>query len=205
MKVRRAHHLVAEAVVFLLRTVHPMDRDSGLRELGHLLHPPEKVLVLAQWRRNVVALICYRCSGHEGEKFSLAINIYKYSIFRIYYIQMSDALRQFKSEIFQALANPTRIAIVELLRDGELSAGQLIDKLGIEQANASQHLAVLRSKQIVVNRKVGNQVFYSIRDHALIEVLDILRRYFYSQLNSTVRMLKEAARQQPKTRISTPR
>jgi ArsR family transcriptional regulator len=118
---------------------------------------------------------------------------------------MGDALRQFKSEIFQGLAKPTRIAIVELLRDGELSAGKLIEKLGIEQANASQHLAVLRAKQIVVNRKVGNQVFYSIRDHALIEVLDILRRYFYSQLSSTVSMMKAVARQEPKTRISTNR
>lgn len=118
---------------------------------------------------------------------------------------MGDALRRFKSEIFQALANPTRIAIVELLRDGEMSAGELIEKLGIEQANASQHLAVLRSKQIVINRKVGNQVFYSIRDHALIEVLDILRRYFYSQLSSTVSMLKEVARQEPKARVRTAR
>src|SRR5579864_3643834 len=98
---------------------------------------------------------------------------------------MTDDLRQFKSEIFQALANPTRIAIVEALRDGELSAGQLIGKLGLEQANASQHLAVLRAKQIVVNRKAGNQVFYSLRDQALIEVLDILKRYFYSQLSHT--------------------
>lgn len=113
---------------------------------------------------------------------------------------MGDALRQFKSEIFQGLANPTRIAIVELLRDGEMSAGKLIEKLGIEQANASQHLSVLRAKQIVVSRKAGNQVFYSIRDRALIEVLDILRRYFYSQLSSTVDMLKEAARQEPKAR-----
>ena len=118
---------------------------------------------------------------------------------------MSDALRQFKSEIFQGLANPTRIAIVELLRDGELSAGKLMEKLGIEQANASQHLAVLRAKQIVVNRKVGNQVFYSIRDHALIEVLDILRRYFYSQLSTTIDMMKEVARQEPRSRISTHR
>ena len=118
---------------------------------------------------------------------------------------MSDALRQFKSEIFQGLANPTRIAIVELLRDGEMSAGKLIEKLGIEQANASQHLSVLRARQIVVSRKAGNQVFYSIRDHALIEVLDILRRYFYSQLSSTVSMLKEAARQEPKARSTTPR
>ena len=104
---------------------------------------------------------------------------------------MSDALRQFKSQIFQALANPTRIALVEALREGEMSAGKLIEKLGIEQANASQHLAILRARMIVVNRKVGNQVFYSIRDRALIEVLDILRGYFYSQLSNTVNMLEE--------------
>ena len=118
---------------------------------------------------------------------------------------MRDALRQFKSEIFQGLANPTRIAMVELLRDGELSAGKLIQELGIEQANASQHLAVLRAKQIVVSRKVGNQVYYSIRDRALIEVLDILRRYFYAQLNNTVTMLKEVAREAPKSRLSARR
>jgi len=115
---------------------------------------------------------------------------------------MGHELRRFKSEIFQGLAHPTRIAIVELLRHGEMSAGNLIEKLDIEQANASQHLSVLRAKQIVVSRKVGNQVFYSIRDHALIEVLDILRRYFYSQLSSTVSMLKEVARQQPKSKAS---
>ncbi len=108
---------------------------------------------------------------------------------------MGDALRQFKSEIFQGLAHPTRIAIVEALRGGELSAGQLIERLGIEQANASQHLAVLRAKQILVNRKAGNLVYYSIRDKALIEVLDILRRYFNAQLSTTVDMLKQASRE----------
>jgi DNA-binding transcriptional ArsR family regulator len=90
---------------------------------------------------------------------------------------MSDAVRQFKAEVFQALAHPTRIAILELLRDGELPAGKLIEKLGLEQANASQHLSVLRSKQIVVNRKEGNQVFYSLRNRLLVDVLDIMRRY----------------------------
>lgn len=104
---------------------------------------------------------------------------------------MSQELRRFKAEIFQALAHPTRIAIVETLRDGEVSAGRLIEKLGLEQANASQHLSVLRNKQIVTSRKDGNQVFYSLRDPVLIEVLDVLRRYFYSQLSQTMSMLKE--------------
>jgi DNA-binding transcriptional ArsR family regulator len=103
----------------------------------------------------------------------------------------SEELRRFKAQLFQGLAHPTRIAIVELLRHGELSAGQLIEQLGLEQANASQHLAVLRSKQIVVNRKEGNQVFYSLRDPVLIDVLDILKRYFFSQLSQTMSMLRE--------------
>lgn len=70
---------------------------------------------------------------------------------------MPDSLRRFKADIFQALAHPTRIAIIELLEDGELSAGELIEKLGMEQANISQHLAVLRAKQLVVNRKAGTR------------------------------------------------
>jgi DNA-binding transcriptional ArsR family regulator len=111
---------------------------------------------------------------------------------------MTTELRRFKAEIFHALAHPTRIAIVEMLRDGEMSAGQLIEKLEVEQANASQHLAVLRAKQIVVNRKEGNQVFYSIRDKALIDVLDILKRYFYSQLSQTMSMLKEIKAERPR-------
>ena len=109
---------------------------------------------------------------------------------------MPDTLRQFKAEFFQALAHPTRIAIVETLRDGEMSAGKLIEKLQLEQANASQHLSILRAKQILVNRKAGNQVFYSLRDPALIEVLDILRRYFYSQLSSTRSMLEEVGQEE---------
>jgi hypothetical protein len=57
----------------------------------------------------------------------------------------------------------------------------------------------------VVSRKVGNQAYYSIRDHALIEVLDILRRHFYAQLNTTVNMLKEVAREAPKSCLVTRR
>ncbi|MCX6379585.1 MAG: metalloregulator ArsR/SmtB family transcription factor [Armatimonadetes bacterium] len=106
---------------------------------------------------------------------------------------MQDALRQFKANIFQALAHPTRIAIVEVLRDGELPVGVIIERLGVEQANASQHLAVLKAKQIVAYRKEGNQVFYSVRDPLLIEVLDILRRYFQAHLTESMAMLTEMA------------
>ena len=77
---------------------------------------------------------------------------------------MQNLLRAYKASIFQALAHPTRVAIIEVLKEGELSAGAIQERLSIEQANLSQHLAILRSRQLVTNRKEGNQVFYSLRN-----------------------------------------
>lgn len=104
---------------------------------------------------------------------------------------MPDSLRRFKASVFQALAHPTRIAILELLGDRELSAGELIDGLGMEQANISQHLSVLRSRQLVMNRKSGNQVFYSVRDPILLQVLSLMRTYFQAHLKEALLMLGE--------------
>ena len=104
---------------------------------------------------------------------------------------MQQLLRSYKASIFQALGHPTRIAILEVLRDGELPAGVIQERLRIEQANLSQHLAVLRSRQIVTNRKEGNQVFYSLRNPVLAEVLDIMRRYCQANLKDAVQMLDE--------------
>jgi DNA-binding transcriptional ArsR family regulator len=111
---------------------------------------------------------------------------------------MPDSIRRRKAGIFQALGHPTRIAILELLDRGELSAGALIKDLGMEQANVSQHLAVLRAQQIVVTRKAGNQVFYSVRDPVILKVLTLLRRYLQKHLKEMLTDLdtdlQEAAR-----------
>ena len=101
------------------------------------------------------------------------------------------ALREFKAQVFQALAHPTRIAVVEALRRGERGAGDLRAELKVEQANLSQHLAVLRAKQVVLTRKAGNQVFYSIRDPLIIEVLNLMRTYFHAHLKESLYMLNE--------------
>jgi DNA-binding transcriptional ArsR family regulator len=102
-----------------------------------------------------------------------------------------DALRRFKAEIFQALAHPTRIALVETLQQGEQPAGKLIEQLGLEQANVSQHLAILRAKQVVTTRRAGNQVYYALRDPVLSRVLNLLREYFYAHLSESAGMLEE--------------
>jgi DNA-binding transcriptional ArsR family regulator len=105
---------------------------------------------------------------------------------------MQDSLRRFKAGVFQALAHPTRIAIIELLRDErEVPVSRINERLDLEQANVSQHLAVLRSRDLVIARKDGNQVFYSLRDPILGRVLDLMRQYFQAHLNEALELLKD--------------
>jgi len=105
---------------------------------------------------------------------------------------LPETLRQYKASIFQALAHPTRIAILELLKDGELPVSVILDRLALEPANGSQHLAVLRTKQIVVSRKEGNQVFYTLRDPRLIQVMEIMRAYCEAHVQDSLILLNEA-------------
>jgi len=108
---------------------------------------------------------------------------------------MPNQLRAYKASVFHALAHPTRMAIVETLRDGELSAGALQARLGIEQANLSQHLTILRARQIVINRKGGNQVFYSLANPVLGEVLDTMRHFCQTNLNKAMQAMDEMTRE----------
>jgi DNA-binding transcriptional ArsR family regulator len=121
------------------------------------------------------------------------------SHFRIYLIVMPkasldpkhfDALRKFKAGIFKVLAHPTRIHVIETLRSGELSVGEIMEQVKVEPANLSQHLSVLRQSHLVVTRKNGNQVLYRLRDPLLIEVLDAMRRYFQKHFEDSIAMLK---------------
>jgi ArsR family transcriptional regulator len=100
------------------------------------------------------------------------------------------ALRRFKAEVFQALAHPTRIHIAECLQDGEVTVSSLVERIGIEPANLSQHLAVLRAKGLVINRKEGTQVFYALRDPLLSEVLQNMRQYFQAHIQEALQILK---------------
>lgn len=101
-----------------------------------------------------------------------------------------DALRRFKAGVFQVLAHPTRIHIVEELASGEQSVSTLLKSIAVEQANLSQHLSLLRSRGLVITRKEGNQVFYRLRDDMLPEVLLAMRKHFVSHLEESLELLK---------------
>ena len=105
---------------------------------------------------------------------------------------MAD-LRRFKAEFFKALAHPLRIEILDSLRQGELGVNELCSLLKAEQSTLSQHLAVLRNKNIVTARKEGLNVYYSVRDKAVFKLLDIAKQIFNNQLIGVQDMLSQIA------------
>ena len=91
-------------------------------------------------------------------------------------------ISQFKAEFFKALAHPLRIRILDTLRAGEVGVNELSSQLKVEQSNLSQQLAVLRSRDIVVGRKEGNNVYYSVRDPEIFRLLDVAKKIFNNHL-----------------------
>jgi DNA-binding transcriptional ArsR family regulator len=102
-----------------------------------------------------------------------------------------NALRKFKAGIFKVLAHPTRIHIIEALREKERSVGAILQIVKVEPTNLSQHLSVLRHSHLVVTRKEGNMVLYSLRDPLLADVLDAMRKYFQRHLEDSIEMLRQ--------------
>ena len=94
-------------------------------------------------------------------------------------------LSQFKAEFFKALAHPLRIRILDELR--------LCVRLAVEQSTLSQQLAVLRTRNIVVGRKDGQSVLYSVPDPEIFKLLDVAKKIFNNHLIDVKDLLKQLA------------
>jgi DNA-binding transcriptional ArsR family regulator len=121
---------------------------------------------------------------------------------------MRQQLSDFKAEFFKALAHPLRISILDGLRDGELTVNEISQRFDVEQANASQQLAVLRNRNIVIARKEGSNVYYSVSDKTIFKLLDAAKEIFNNHLVGIRSMLEEihgvpvkAARRQASQRV----
>ncbi|MBX9693703.1 MAG: metalloregulator ArsR/SmtB family transcription factor [Cyanobacteria bacterium] len=105
---------------------------------------------------------------------------------------MAEKLAKFKAEFFKALANPLRIRILDQLRDQELTVSEIRDRLDVELPNVSQQLAVLRSKNLVVGRKQGSNIYYSCVDPTIFKLLDVAKEIFNNHLVDLQETLKES-------------
>jgi len=95
-----------------------------------------------------------------------------------------------QARMVKALAHPTRLQMLALLRDGERCACEFVPLLDLGQANVSQHLAVLRKAHLVDTRRDGARVMYSLSDERITETLDTLAHVARDQFSEAVAALE---------------
>jgi ArsR family transcriptional regulator len=94
---------------------------------------------------------------------------------------MYEHLFQLLEEALKVLANQKRLEIVQLLSNKELTVTDMVEMLGVPQANISQNLSLLRQARIVSTRKDGRHVYYHLTDNRIAAVIQELRAFLTSQ------------------------
>jgi ArsR family transcriptional regulator len=77
----------------------------------------------------------------------------------------------------KAIADPKRLMILDQLRDGPLSVNEIAERIGVSQPNASQHLAILRDRNVVWTSRSGSTVHYALSSPKVLGAVDLLREF----------------------------
>ena len=93
---------------------------------------------------------------------------------------MEERVLTLKAEILKALAQPTRLKILEFLRHGERCICEIIPAIDGEQSNISRHISLMQKSHLVTTRRDGVKVMVKVKDPKIFEILDhvgfLLRR-----------------------------
>ncbi|MBI2548181.1 winged helix-turn-helix transcriptional regulator [Candidatus Woesearchaeota archaeon] len=95
------------------------------------------------------------------------------------------------AEMCKVFSNPTRLEILNLLRDKERSVTELIRKTSSSQANISQHLSVMKSKGILLSKRKGKHVYYKLENPKIIKAFDLIREVLGERLKRNGNLVKE--------------
>ncbi len=102
---------------------------------------------------------------------------------------MSDRVYKLHADVCRVLGSVSRIKIIEALREGERSVGELSETLGLRQANVSQHLAVMRNKGVLKTRKVGTSIYYSVSNPKIVQACELMRQVLLEQLKENEKLV----------------
>jgi DNA-binding transcriptional ArsR family regulator len=105
-----------------------------------------------------------------------------------------ERIFRMQADTCKILSNPRRLQLLHALRDSEKSVGELCAATGLKQANVSQHLALMRHRKVVVERRVGNSVFYHIADRRIISACDVMQAVLLDQASEDSKLVRLARR-----------
>jgi len=103
-------------------------------------------------------------------------------------------IHQLHARICKAIADPKRLLIINELRNGPMTVGELSDALEISQSNCSQHVAILRDRGVVNAERSGTSVSYSLRSNKVVQAVDLLREFMAEELGTQSRLGRAATR-----------
>jgi len=98
-----------------------------------------------------------------------------------------------KADFFRLLGHPVRVRVLELLRDGERTVGDLQAALELDSGGTSQHLTAMRRQGILESRKDGAKVYYRVKDPRIFQLLATAREILTTQLEESRAMLGDLA------------
>ena len=104
--------------------------------------------------------------------------------------RMEERALELKAEILKALAQPTRLRILEFLRDGEKCICEIVPAVGGEQSNISRHISLMQKSKLVATRKDGVKVMVKVRDLKIFSILDQVSGILRSQMSEQTRLMK---------------
>jgi len=98
-----------------------------------------------------------------------------------------------KADLFRLLGHPVRVRVLELLRDGELTVGELQAALELDSGGMSQHLTAMRRQGVLESRKEGVKVHYRVKDPRTFQLLAVARAIVTGQLEESSAILGDLA------------
>lgn len=107
---------------------------------------------------------------------------------------MQEEIQEMRAAVFNALAHPLRIKILEKLREGPCCVCNIIPCVGGEQSNVSHHLAILRKSNIVRSEKRGIEVWYEVTDPTIFDILDLMSSCVLTNLKRSKNILESTTR-----------
>lgn len=103
---------------------------------------------------------------------------------------MDEKALELKAEILKALAQPTRLKILELLRGGEKCICEIVPAINGEQSNISRHISLMQKTHLISTRKDGVRLMVSVRDSRIFEILDQVGAILKSQIHEQTKLMK---------------
>ncbi len=97
---------------------------------------------------------------------------------------------QLKAEVLKALAQPTRLKILEMLRDGERCICEIVPAINGEQSNISRHISTMQKSHLITTRKDGVKVMVKVRDPRIFEILDTVGLFLKTQMQEQTRLMR---------------